>query len=303
MDRWPVEVNVESNIRKRLPYVNVAHSEMVLGNFAAEIREYSGLMASDTTKMTERRYSALADAYEGSALLSYAIGKPLEEVRDLIVQSVSAYERVLGLRGTDPPIPGVVVTLDPKYPWHDPRHVNTEPMHPPGFRDSGLGYSRRTYRATCFAFIAGERDAGRRLARQIWDQPDAPYLGNHKYAVCTKNDQRLAYAMREFFAANEEDAVKLVAMIGPTRGEPNDVVDEAAIWKAVLNKSETAFRNGLENLLSWHKQKTASEPNWKLEYFISVEGLGLSAIALERGVIQKEALPKDNQFLPTGLLR
>jgi hypothetical protein len=173
---------------------------------------------------------------------SYALGHPLPNVRDLLRQSIEAHERVFELRGTDPAFPVTVATIDPSLAPTDPYHVRVESAHPPQAKDYSLGNSQRAYHVACLALAAAQPDAARRIALMAWDPPKADYIGYGKYSVCTLNEQRLAYAMRGFFEHDRSGALKLVNMIGPTRGERRDVVDQATMWKGLLREDESLYK-------------------------------------------------------------
>ena len=76
--------------------------------------------------------SFVASGYETVGLLTYATGYPVEQVRDYFVQAAQAHLKVFELRGTQPPFPVTLVTLDPnKKPGEPGFEIERRPMRPP----------------------------------------------------------------------------------------------------------------------------------------------------------------------------
>ena len=160
-----------------------------------------------------------------------------------------------------------------------------------------MGNAGDSYRATFLALIAGQPELARRVALQIWDPPKPGWVGYHKYATCTINEQRLAFALRKVYEQDDEGALKLVKMIGPTRGERSGILEQATMWKGLLESNSTRFIGGLTDLLHVH-QKSAKRIKAESDKFLCVPGLGISTLAISRGMIDVGQLPKDNQFFP-----
>jgi hypothetical protein len=286
---------------KRLDYIDPVFAQGVLDNWTESLRKTRELMAADPGRLVQTRYDFIAGYLEHMALSSYALGHPFEEIRDLLRQSVEAHEEVVRLRGTQDPFPVTVYVLNPNLPPTDPNYARQEPGHPPGTKEFSLGNAGDSYRATFLALISGQPELARRVALQIWDPPKPGWVGYHKYATCTINEQRLAFALRKFYEGDDEGALKLVRMIGPTRQERGGVLEQAAMWKALLEANPTRFTNALTDLLHVHK-KGALMDKTDSNRFVCVAGLGLSVLALSRGLVDLKQLPADNPFLPSELL-
>jgi hypothetical protein len=104
-------------------------------------------------------------------LLRYAAGAPLGEVRGAFRRSAEYTIAVFRMREGAP--------------WESAPDV-----------DPSLTNSRRALHAMELALAAGARDLAEALARLVWDPPDASYLGPTS-VVCTLEEQRLAYALRD----------------------------------------------------------------------------------------------------------
>ena len=286
---------------KRLDYIDVRHAQSVLETWTKSSQQSRDMLTSEPGKLEQRRYSSLHSALEHKALGLYALGHPLEETRELLRQSVQVYEQVLRLRGTEEVFPVLVVTLDTRLSPSDPNYAKQEPAHPPGTKDYSLGNAGDSYRTAFIALIAGEPEAARRIALKAEDPPKAEWVGYHKYATCTINEQRLAYALHNLYESDEEGALKLVKMIGPTRHEHNEVLEQATMWKGLLQNDASQFLSGLVGLLHWHN-RTARHDAHMSQNYLCVPGLGLCALALRRGLIKLDQLPRDNPFLPEELL-
>ena len=78
-------------------------------NYLARI----GKTLSKTCANPQAAQSGVASGYEAVGLFYYATGYPIEQVRDALAHAAQAYLKVFELRGTQPPFPVTLVTLDP----------------------------------------------------------------------------------------------------------------------------------------------------------------------------------------------
>jgi len=293
---------MSSTLKPRHDYIDIATTERVLQNGMKHRDDLKGLMAAEPATLLQTRFNSLGSECEQIALLLYALGHPIERVREMYRDAVIAYEEVVRLRGTEPVFPVAEVSHNPAFSSADPRGVKIKSLNAPDEKDYSLGNSWDCYHFACVALMVGQADAAERFAVQAWDPPGSKYLGYGKYSVCTTNDQRLAYAMRKFYEKDRDGALRLVSMIGPTKGEKHDVVDQAVIWKGILQNQPAAVLDGLMGLLAWHRSKVKIIPNWATDYFICASALGLTAIAIQTGLIQKKQVPNDDVFFPFDFL-
>jgi len=269
---------------KRLDYIDPVFSQGRLDCWAEQLQKTRDLMAAEPDKLIQTRFSCLKGELQAVAMNAYALGHPLDEVRNYLRQAVEAYEQVVRLRGTDDPFPVTVYTLNPNLSPTDPNYARREPGHPPGAKDFSLGNAGSSYRATFLALIAGQPELARRVALQIWDPPKPGWVGYHKYATCTINEQRLAFALRKVYEGDDEGGLKLVKMIGPTRGERSGVLEQSIMWKGIFERNPTRFIGGLTDLLHVH-QKIARQNRAESDKFLCVPGLGISILAVSRGLV------------------
>jgi hypothetical protein len=253
-------------------------------------------------KLPQTRYSLVASKYKASALLLYALGYPLSEVRAAFAEAVRALQKVFELRGQEAAFPAFVLTYDPNKLPTDPGSHELKPMHPPGTMDYSLTNSREGYFGVCQALVAGEDDLAGCLATLIWDPPDASYIGRRS-EVCTPNDQRLAYALRELLAGNRDGVLAELKGIRAGSKETYDT-DQATMIRSLVTGETFAFRDALESYLHWHARRAVDKGNLDaVDFFLCLPGLALCREAVRRQVCDPDLFPQDNVFLPLELIR
>jgi len=139
----------------------------------------------------------------------YALGFPLDQVRQAFVEAAAALLKVFELRGTKEAFPVVVMTVDPTKPEDDPAF---RPLHPPQTRDYSLTNSHDCFEAICVALIAGEYKIVDKLAKLMWDPPNASYISIHSEYI-TPNRIHLAYAVKHLLQENPTEAYKELGRI------------------------------------------------------------------------------------------
>ncbi|NOX53662.1 MAG: hypothetical protein GXP27_04345, partial [Planctomycetes bacterium] len=169
---------------------------------------------SSASTSSQRTYAFLIDAYESVAYGTYILGYPVRISFGALACAAKACLRVFELRGTLDAFPHDVVTIDVRYPEGHPKHMVIEPSNPPGTKDFSTTNSRDNFKGVCMALMTGEFTLARQIAALAWDPPDAKYVFANS-STCTWNDQRLAYAMREFFAGNTDEALAFLAKVFP----------------------------------------------------------------------------------------
>jgi hypothetical protein len=229
--------------------------------------------------------SFLARHCETLALLRIVLSNgSATEVRALFDEAAAAFERVFALRGTTPPFRVIVTSRDPT----ELDAAELAAVEKPS-TDESLTCSREGLHAVYLALAAGTFDRAQRLAREIWDPPDAEdsYLGEGS-EVCTLAQQRLAYAVRELLLQHPEAALaelrSLAAMHDEDAAEPM-LQEQASAVKAIARGDAAAFRGALAALVDAHAQ-WAADPALarKPDTIVCVPALALAAEAMRRGL-------------------
>src|SRR5438477_4554050 len=85
----------------RLDYIDVDMRRLALDNYQSGLPETLERIRAEPEKLPQTRYSCLASEYETIALLQYALGYPLKEVRDAFAEAARALLKVFELRGQE----------------------------------------------------------------------------------------------------------------------------------------------------------------------------------------------------------
>jgi hypothetical protein len=258
---------------------------------------------SEPPKRPQIAQSFLASDYETIGQFSYAMGYPMERVREAFTRAAQAYVRVFELRGTEGVFPVTVVQLDPSKDPGDPaRVIDMRPLHPPGSKDHSLTNSREGLKAVYVALAAGQYGLAERLAALLWDPPDARWL-KPKSVICTPNEQHLAYAVQKLFVADRAAAESELAKINIRRKDEVPLRFQSTMVRGLAAERPDLFRQGLDELLSWHGAEASLERNrYEKLFYLCLPGAGLSALALRRGLVSPSQLPHDNVYLPLELV-
>ena len=136
-------------------------------------------------EIDDQAQAALAAGYHRDlGLLRYADGAPLDDVRALFRRATEYTLALFRLRA-------------PREPWQSADEV-----------DESLTNSRRALEALELALAGRAHDLATTLAPLVWDPPDATYIGPTS-VVCTPEEQRLAYALRDLLVnAQPSDAIR-----------------------------------------------------------------------------------------------
>jgi len=218
-----------------------------------------------------------ADVYSNSAYVAFyefALGYPAEKVRQTFAEAAFAALEVFGLRGT------MECRVDQ-----------------PGTKDYSMTNSRDCLKATCMALIVSKYAVAQQLAELMWDPPKATYVGPDS-EVCTTNQQSLAYAVKHLLQSNSEGVNKELRRISNRKGE-QQVAAMAKMVRGLAENSDARFNEGLFEVLFFHRKAARREND--PQRFFSLEGLGLSTLALRCGLAKKSELPAD-EYLPVELL-
>jgi len=209
-------------------------------------------------------HALLATYLKDLGLSRYALGFPLDDVRETFQLAARALLRVFELRGTEP--------------------------------DESLANSRRGREALLLA-LAGDQAEDRALARSLAphvEDPDgASYLGPDS-VVTTPDDQALAYAWRDLV---------LGVPIAPLNLGPqatHGALLEAAALESLAAGDGASFRAALGRLVTWHEeQATREEHRHQPDWLLCLPGLALATWAVERGAAERRELPGRSPYLPS----
>lgn len=210
------------------------------------------------------------------ALVRYAEGGPIDEVRALLRRSSEFHFEVFKLRG-----------IDHTAPVAD-RAAQSD--------DRSLTNSRRGLQAMEVALACGALDLARALAPWIWDAPDASYLGPGS-VVCTPEEQHLAYALRDLLLDRFEEGLREIHALPAL---PPEQEDRATILTALLKADPPVFAWALGELHTFHLDQVGHPGTLDtLEDLLDIPTLAYAVLGRNR-LPDLNPLPSD-AFLPLEL--
>jgi hypothetical protein len=258
----------------RVKSLDIQFASARLKDFMAAKERAEEFLRARTATRSQSTFASVYSNAEYVAFYEFALGYPAEKVRQSFAEAATAALEVFHLRGT------MECRVDQ-----------------PGTKDYSLTNSRDCLKAICMAVIAGKYTLAQQLAELMKDPPKATYVGPDS-EVCTANQQSLAYAVKHLFQNNLKDVDKELRRISNRKGE-QQVAAMAKMVRGLAQKSDATFNEGLLELLFYHRKgvRRADGP----QRFFSLEGVGLSALALRGGLVSKSGLPQ-NDYLPLELL-
>jgi hypothetical protein len=283
----------------RLAYIDVAVAEGVLEKSRQSLERTRRLMDEDPGRLLQTRYASIRSNLETLAAQHYAMGSPLEDVRRLLQESLDAGWKVHELRGTGDVFPVTVVRLDLSKGEDDPARSTWTPRDPPGTKDYSLGNSWDGFEEACRAFGIGNWALGEAFARKIWDPPGARWVGP-KSQVCSTHQQRLAYVFRDALAGGDSETLR--PLLNVMHARPLTIGMMAEVMKGLFEGDKRGFLVALSALLHAHGAGARRGPcRTDTNLFICVPALGMSAIAVRRGLVEVGELPGKDPHLPVEL--
>jgi hypothetical protein len=283
----------------RLPYIDVPLAEGVLEKVRQSLERTRRLMEEDPGRLLQTRFSSLRSDLEILAAQHYALGAPLDDVRRLLQESLDAGWRVHELRGTEDVFPVTIVRLDLSKSEDDPASATSTPRDPPGTKDYSVGNSWDGFEEACRAFGIGNWALGEAFARKIWDPPSARWVGP-KSQVCSTHQQRLAYVFRDALAGGDSETLR--PLLNVIHARPLRIGMMAEVMKGLFEGDKRGFLMGLSALLhahgAWARRGSCQTYT---DLFMCVPALGMSAIAVRRGLVEVGELPRQNPHLPVEL--
>lgn len=222
----------------------------------------------------------------------YCAGQSVEEIRPTLVESAKCYLELLSFRGASQGIPVVEVVVSDR---SDGKMV-TGTKQRSTKKDYSETNSRNTCRSVYTALAVGEMGLANEIASQIWDPPNATYLGKGS-VVCTDDQQKLSYGLKHYMAGESDEA--LLQLKGLTFSQHVLPFTEAALIRS-LCRMDPEFIDELHDYLAKHREKF--EATNDSDCYICLVGLALARLGVQSGLIQLDELPSGDVFFPLDFL-
>jgi hypothetical protein len=221
-------------------------------------------------------WHAVANDHRQLAMVRYAAGDTFEEVRSALHDAARAHLQ-LTLR----------------------RQPDKATEQPTERSDYATGNSRSTYLAICMALIARDPNLAKSLARNLWDPPNARYIGPES-VLCTTEQHDLAYALRHFLLDESSSAKERLAHFVRVS---ESAVGEYLMIRGLLTKEDVWIKKGLRLAITWHDREVVRNAPQKVpDLFLNIPALGLVARALDSGLLHKADLPNGDMSFPCDLI-
>lgn len=233
-------------------------------------------------------YVLAADYALDGVLVRYALGAPLDEVREGLVRAAEALAEVFRRRGTTPAFSVEIVA-----------EGTAVPASSPGACDFSLTNSRRGLLAMYLALAIDNRSLAEEIAGLVGDPQEADYIGPDS-DVCTLDEQQLAYALKSLLLG--QDAVAAFYSAGVGHQSPS-LRDQAAAVSALVGRDPGVFLSALCSLLVDHAAEASEESNSREpRRLICLPALGLAALGITFDMVVPGVLPAEDVYLPLELL-
>ncbi|WP_339676845.1 hypothetical protein [uncultured Gimesia sp.] len=291
---------LKENTTPRSDLVNKEVAFNIIQEALQDIPKVEAMIRNEPAKLLQTRTKSIASDYERIAFFAYAIGYPIEYVREAFAFAAEYELKVFKLRGTEPPFPAYSLTYDPQYPPGTPESiVEYKKINPDEF-DYSLTNSRAALMAFYYGYLSGQYETAEKIAELIWDPEKSRYIGPRAY--CTMDHHHLAYSLRSYLAGDEDSANARLKKIFPRKGNQS-VFLQSRMLKAILEKNPEEFLDSNQELIAyqkkWQKRKiSAGYP----EFYLCTESLGLSELAVRRGLFNYEDLPQGDSCSPVELI-
>lgn len=231
-------------------------------------------------ELDDQAQGALAAGYHRDlGLLRYADGAPLDEVRAAFRRATEYTLALFRLRA-------------PREPWQPTEDV-----------DESLTNSRRALDALELGLACGAHDLATALAPLVWDPPGATYIGPNS-VVCTPEEQRLAYALRDLLV--NDGASDVVGALPDT--EWHTTLQQARGWAlvSIAARDPNALAIAIETLREDHRAAVRARLAEigaldRLDLLLDVPSLAYAALGRAR--LGYVPLPDADAYFPHDLAR
>ena len=272
-------------IEARLDYVDTDLAQRVVSQLKSMIADSRQLLTSEPEKLRQRRLSFLSRELRMLANYLYALGEPLTEVNSHLRDAAVAKLRVFELRGQGEGFERELVTITLDHTRDDVNSVERQTDR----ADGSLTNSRSGLDAIYMAMVSGQFLMAQRLAQLIGDPSDAPWVGADS-DVCTWDDQRIAYAVRDYILGESGDPE---AELGNLSNTDSRSAAEGSLVRALIEEPPK-FAEALEAQMKWHRTEARKKRNRKnTDYFLNLTALGLTALAIRNLGVAVADLPQD----------
>ena len=282
----------------RLQDVDTAWATQLVQFLDQQIEGLQHQVQHEKESLSQTQYAFLAGYYKDLALLHYALGTQLPEIRTEIAAAAQAYWQVFRLRGTSPAFSAEIVILHDRPTGDETDSIEQQTIHTPGEMDYSLTNSRTGLLAMYLALIGVGKDLARRIAELVWDPPNARYVAPDS-VICTRGEQHLAYALKASLMGQEALVLAELAQITISEG---DIHSQAMILHALHSSNTQRFLQELSKHQTYHLlQARLTEHQKNPDYFLDIPGLAYCALALEASIIQPGQV-RSSFYLPEDLL-
>ena len=221
-------------------------------------------------------WHAVSNDWRQLAMVRYAAGDSFEEVRSALHDAARAHLQLTLRRKSDN---GVSQTNE--------------------HSDYATGNSRSTYLAICMALIVRDPDLARSLACNLWDPPNARYIGPES-VLCTTEQSDLAHVLRHFLL---DERLPGKAVLAHFKRVSESVVGEYLMIRGLFNKEDIWLRKGLQLAIAWHDREVVRiAPEKVPDLFLNIPALGLVARGLDSGLLHNVDLPNGVLSFPCDLI-
>ncbi len=291
---------MNSNLNSRTRQADKARCENYITDNEKRVEEKLTVIKSGKGGLRQTEYALLYNDLVSLGLFYYGAGRSLQKVKNYFLEAVKVYQEVLRLRGTESS--GrieIEIPEDPSVPFDIGKAMESGSYEEVDGQDYSLGNARSSLNTVYLASAINERGIAKEIAGLIWDPDSADYIGPDS-EVCTHDEQHLAYAVRALFIDDVSGVEK--ELLNITNSSP-EVTCQARMIQALSESSSGDFMSSISDLLRWHKDQALSGENMSMQEFImSIPAIGLSAYAIQKGLINLDDLPEHIDYLPTGIL-
>ncbi len=250
------------------------------------------LQLDDPKFIRPRVLSSLSTVLVRHAKFRYAVGYQFDLIRPLLVESAECFKEILTHRGNIPAFEVVHLEVEVNEKG-EATPVASKAKPKQNFASTNSHINKE---AVYLALAGGESELARELALEIWDPPNASYIGARS-EVCAIWQQQLAYSVKHYFSGELEQANECIEKV--VAPEESLAGREKAMLRCVF-RNEEGFVGCLDQYLSRHQKIFQGRKDTNL--MICIIGLGIVKLALDAGLVSLNDLPKDNVFLPLELM-
>src|SRR5262245_50273359 len=287
------------HIRAGLEHVDHQIVPLAFGSYLGELPQQLETASDVAVGRAQWHHRSIAGSFEAIGGYRYAFQYPVEEVRNALKGAAQQWVRVFELRGTSPD--PARYHIDTSLPEDDPRKYTLKPGYTEDSKEYSFTYPGNGLAAMLDAILSGDGTLVSQIAKLVGHPTDINNL-DPQSDDCTPNHLHLSYALKAFLLGDNATAESEVRKIRLVR-HILQIWHEAQMLRAITSNNCSAFLEGLEQVLSWHRKQARKDENRaRPKLFMCIPALGLCRLALSKGVCTLSDLPQDNVFLPLELI-